>query len=336
MRYWILLLFVFCVLKLSGQPDRNALLKIIFESPLIESELIYPQVTSLDSLSRLIESKFPFKDEEIYSAYKRLKINKADRVADTLCVVNASLNRKGVNIYSYFKRGSDSTVAILMIPGSMDNQSYKIYHNLPNYHNTYDNIFFLNAEFGDSYLFIKPNEDILAIHNGQRKLSHEAIVPTLINWGTSYTANQIIQIIALIKHLKQTYEKVVVIGLSQGGYLALVTSVLAGPTAAVVASGYSIIFDELFFATLNQPISPNLNRFFNREKVKKSISLGRTKYLFSWEISDNPIYGYENHSLETYNYLNGTRNAQVYNKNEGHTFPQGAVIREFYRNVLLK
>ncbi len=307
-----------------------------FDAPLISSNLVYDSITTIRSISLFLKEKFPFEDHELQSSYDKTKIEDALLITDSLFKVSFSIKKKRDESFAYFKRGKlNPEVAILMIPGSMDNQSTAIYNGAPNYHNEYDNVFDLNAELGDSFLYIKPNEDILAIHNGINKLSQSALVPTLINNGKSYTANYFIQIVALIKALKLKYSQVIVVGLSQGGFASLMVSLLSKPDAVVVASGYSILFHELFYATMNQPIFSNLMTYFSKEFIKRGIAQSKTKYLFSWEDSENPVYGYENKSLETFSYLRDTGKVEYYNLNRGHTFPPGDILRAFYKKMIL-
>jgi hypothetical protein len=129
------------------------------------------------------------------------------------------------------------------------------------------------------------------------------------------------------------YRNVFVVGLSQGGFASLFAAIAAQPTAAVVASGYSVLFEELFYGALNQPIAPDLRKFYGKDQILKSITKGKTRYLFSWEESENLIYGYESESLESFRILEKTGKAEYYNKNRGHTFPPGVVLTSFYKKM---
>jgi hypothetical protein len=187
------------VFATDAQKSRNDILTIAFDRPLINAARLYSSVTTLDSVSAVLNKLFPFADDELKSANARLSKFEAVYLADTLFQLSFQLKKKKATAYCYVKStGEKKNTAILLIPGSMDNQSYAIYHNLPNYHNTYDNLFELHSAIADSFLYIKPNEDILAIHNGRARLGYEAIFPSLINAGTSYTANYLIQVVALV------------------------------------------------------------------------------------------------------------------------------------------
>lgn len=336
MRQLYFALFPYFIIAFScGGQSRNDWQKLAFDGPLIPSRLYFDSINSLKSLDSFLTNKFPFQDKDFFSCYRNIRLIKSSLINDTLFRLSIGIKKKEAESFSYFKKGrTNSNVAFLMIPGSMDNQSFDIYRGNRNYHNEYDNVFLLNSELGDSYLYIKPNEDILAIHDGKRKLSNLGLVPTLLNKGRSYTANYFIQIVGIIKWLQKKYSKVIVVGLSQGGFAGLITSLSSKPDGVVVASGYSVLFHELFYVGINQPISSDLMSFFSKSYIKERIVKNNTKYLFSWEDGQNAVYNYENRFLETFNFLKDSNKVEYYNLNKGHTFPQGDILRSFYTKII--
>ena len=121
----------------------------------------------------------------------------------------------------------------------------------------------MTRELCDVYVFVKPNEDFAAIHDGKRKLDYAGISTYLLNKGGSYSAHYVANSIALEKYLQSKYARTVVLGLSQGGDAALLNALQTRPTAAVVASGFSVLDEVLSWANSEQIIVPGYYRGFN-------------------------------------------------------------------------
>ena len=62
------------------------------------------------------------------------------------------------------------------------------------------------VNFGDVFILVKPNEDFLAIHNGESKIKESEFVNHLLNSGGSYTAYYMLQGLALSKYLEARYK----------------------------------------------------------------------------------------------------------------------------------
>lgn len=68
--------------------------------------------------------------------------------------------------------------------------------------NHQSNIDDLLEKAGERYILIKPNEDILAIHNGSKKVDQKYYLNHLFNSGGSYSYTCLVQFMALTKYIK--------------------------------------------------------------------------------------------------------------------------------------
>jgi hypothetical protein len=203
-------------------------------------------------------------------------------------------NKKGVvsyDAYSYFrpsdKDGPKATCAALIIPGSDRNQASKIFRK--DFTNYQGNITGITEKYCDTFVFVKPNEDFLAIHDGKNRLSYDFYVNYLLNNDGSYSATYIAHSLAITKYLKKRYGKVFVFGLSQGGHAALLNAVQSKPTAAVVASGYTLLYEKLRMSGYGQIVIPGLVADFGPEKLFSIIKNSDTRYLFTFGKGDEGV-----------------------------------------------
>src|SRR5690606_27498611 len=154
-----------------------------------------------------------------------------------------------------------SSRAIFIIPGSFHNQSHGIYReDVDNYHH---GILDLADEFDcDVYIFVKQNHDFLAVHDEKQKLTFTAIVAGAINAGRSYSARYLADAVAMAMHLKDSYDEVIFVGLSQGGFATLIVSSIVEPELSIIASGYSSLLFDVHYANMHQIIIPGLDDYF--------------------------------------------------------------------------
>lgn len=312
--------------------DESSILKSIFTDPTISSDqLLFEPIKSLNELSNSFNDFFPFASESVYTGYDSLRVSDVEYVADSLAYVSLGLAEKTVTSYAYFKPSTDnSSTAIFIIPGSGQNQSSEIYWNTAsNYYNIPAPISESNLDKGDVFIYIKPNEDLLAMHYNGLKLSTYSLFAHLINEGRSYSSNYLIQCIGFVKALKSRYDRVIVLGLSQGGYASLLVSLISEPTASIVSSGYSILFDDVYFADINQIVIPDLPYHFSKEKIYDIIDQKSTYYLFSWGNAESGVYGYEANHLATYQFLSPTGKVYYHSDHSEHLFPPHDVVADF-------
>lgn len=330
MRKILWLVFVFASGFLYAQEE--PVLDVLFSDPMNDADVqLYDEITSLKQLQDTYRTLFPFSNEDFYTCYDSLKTPELKWLQDTLVTVDVSYKAKKAKGYAYFKPAvSNENTAIFIIPGSGHNQSGDMYRDVPsNYHNVPESIFGRYAEQGDVYLFIKPNEDILAIHRNHLKAGIPNIYPQLQVANTPYAANYLIHCLSFIKALKTKYERVIIAGLSQGGFATLMVSQISEPTACIVASGYSILFEEAYYGNQNQPMMSNFYDHFSKEIIKSTIAQKSTYYLFSWGFDETDYYHIESQELLSYNYLKDTNKVSYYNQHSGHHFPPYDVVKEF-------
>jgi len=246
--------------------------------------------------------------------------------------VRYDLDQLVYSAYAYYKESEDpsSTHAALIIPGSGINQSTDIYRNDPsNYHY---NIAEVVNENWDMFVYVKPNEDFLAIHDGSRKLRQEYLIRPLLNYGGSYSCRYLVDTMAMVKYLKTQYDRVVVIGLSQGGEAALYNSLQSHPDGAVIASGFSVLNDTFMDGALGQIIVPGMKERLMNQDVFNGIRGFRTRYLFSWGKLEKGIYKVEAELGCAAEFFSPLINVTCVSHNKGHAFPE-AEVAEFLSTI---
>ncbi len=208
------------------------ILRPAFNDQLVGNDLVYSSVTNLDSLKAQLDG-LHMDPERFPTAWRDLTLGAASFEPIAYGSTTERLRLpfelgRPLDAYAYVRRNTNTPpgiarMAVLLIPGSGFNQSSAIARGDPsNYHGA---IIDLAAAVGDTFVVVKPNEDFLAIHNGTNKLSFNFVYTGLINLGGSYSATYLIQTLALAKHLKASYDGLVVVGLSQGGAAALLGGV---------------------------------------------------------------------------------------------------------------
>ena len=224
--------------------------------------------------------------------------------------------------FSYGKK-NESKNALLIIPGSGSNQSSKIYLNdKDNYH--YGLKSNLEKDF-DIYVFIKPNEDYLAVHNNLNKINYDYIYNWHINNGGSYSFSYIVQSIAFSKYLKKNYNKVVVAGLSQGAEAAFINSLYSDPDYAIISSGLSLYHKDLEISARDQIILPN-KFIYNDEVLKKNFTNLKTNFFLSWGKNETSLeYKKETNSQKTCKFYDTLIKIKCH-YGDKHEFPIDAII----------
>jgi hypothetical protein len=239
--------------------------------------------------------------------------------------VTYDIDGRRYTAHSFFREAQSEPgeYAAVVIPGSGQNQSSAIYSNDPyNYH--YNVAELLHNDW-DMYVCVKPNEDFLAIYNGPGKLNYEYIVSYLINLGGSYSGKYLVDTLAMVKHLRAKYDKVVVIGISQGGQTTLYNALQSNPDGAIIASGFSALHERLVRAGLGQVIIPGMMDYLANDKIFEGIQNTDTEYLFSWGWRESGTYGIDARVGCTRDFLAPLLNTTSVIHGEGHVFPESAV-----------
>ena len=312
------------------------LLKFAFKDPLIPGQQIHKPIKSFADIRKRNESiLLPY--ENFFNAYNDIIITEASYLelngTDRILKLNYNLRNMNFIAYSYCpKEELHQKISALIIPGSGINQSSKIYRETTtNYH------FGIMEALGksvDKYIFIKPNEDCLAFHNGVNKLSDDFIITWLLDLGASYSAHYIVNSLAITKYLKEKYNKVIVVGLSQGGEASLLNSLQSQPDIAIVSSGFSIINKEVTWSGYDQIIIPGLKQILSFETIRSKIENSNTQFLFTYGSQDIGTYKIEAIEKLTCKYFDNLENVHCKIHNGGHIFPRN-IIYNFLRMMLL-
>jgi hypothetical protein len=315
--------------------DERALLRAAFTDPLIDTDLIHPPVTTLAGI-REANASMLLPSDQFYDAYAQLQLVDAaplaiDRGATRLLKVTYTLAGRRYDAYAYAVNTQDSArAAALVIPGTGLNQSSAIHRNEgANYQSG------VTAALGSSvatFVLIKPNEDCLAFHDGRRKLNQGFFINWLLNAGGSYSAHYIANSLAITKYLQRKYRAVAVIGLSQGGYAALLNSIQSRPDVAVIASGFSVGTRDMP-ARHDQIIIPGLQSRLGDGAIRSRMQEIATRFLFTYGRDEVGRYGIEATEQPTCEYFSELPNVECRIHEDGHAFPAD-ILREFLRREL--
>lgn len=301
---------------------------LFLEQTIDKKDLLFDPITSVEELSSILDS-YSVKLSEIH--YDRYRIGKGTvhPTADLpIFKLDYSISSKSLTAYSYLvKTRPDDSVAFLVIPGTGSNQSTALFHaDVENYHG---DIITTLQPYGEVHILLKKNEDCLALHDGFGKLTKNALIASLINRGGSYGALYLSDGIALIKYLKSAYKKVFVIGLSQGGEAAFILSLLSEPSGCVAASGYSVLWNEVYPSDIDGLLMFDRNSLLDTDSVKATIANQSTKYLLTYGTQDYTTYTMLEEGLNhtTCSAFEGVSNIQCFVEDHGHTWPTDRVIK---------
>src|SRR6185503_2850904 len=143
------------------------------------SDQIYPPVKSFSEIGERLKA-YEVDYTLFPGAYAALTVDGVEQSGDHL-TVHYQLAGKKYDAHAYASAQSKDCAAVV-IPGSGQNQSSGLFAGDPeNYHGM---IAAAVRDFCDPVIYVKPNEDFTAIHNGSRKLNYTAIAVSLLNRGT--------------------------------------------------------------------------------------------------------------------------------------------------------
>lgn len=314
--------------------DDNCLLNTAFTDEVKTSYFIYPTIEHFTQTKDYLETyMIPIYDfdeiknhfnEFTYSEYSiipskshylsRLSFILKDdkKIVDTYCFKIHNTAHKNAN-----------KIGFLIIPGSGNNQSIEMLTNQNNYQY---GIAQTLSKYGDTYVYIKPNEGILSIgsaHNN-KKLNYGHITNYLLNRGYSYSYYYLTQIIAWAENLNKSYDFFGIFGLSQGGLAALICGIQSNPDLLFCASGFSILNKYLEYANHRQIILPNkyFNKLTNDKYLINKLKSLESKTFFSYGKYDEHSYAYEYINKNTQNFsINNDIKLQFIYHQGGHIYP---------------
>jgi|GEM_PF-1941478 len=304
----------------------TSVLASAFTDPLVQKEnQMLPAVTSVDELSLILQNSLNSTDE-LYTFFRSISITGHEIINNNILKVTYDFKGKKRAAYAYVNLKNDNTMGFLIVPGSGQNQGYEIFNGEKG--NYQKNILDLLNPFGNTYILIKLNHDVYAIHDGEYKLNFNSYINYFINEGGSYSARYIEDGLALMKFIKQQNRFSGISGLSQGGLAALIIALLSVPEYAIISSGYSVLMDKFDISAHNQIMIPGISNILNTNTLKKSIIKSNTKWLFTWGKQEPDIYGIEAYDSLMYKKFGQLPNIRYGMHNFGHMYPD-SIITDF-------
>jgi dihydrofolate reductase len=232
-----------------------------------------------NTLVKQIDSLCPFTTNEFYGNLNNINVDTTlnlmfglhDQVPwhDTLyteCKFKFNYNNKSSHWYGFYKKSTiNNENAFIMIPGSGTFQSLKLAEGDPNnYHNLNGNTRTKCLQYGDLYVYNKINEEYRSFWGmttpfDYQRLDYDYLTSYTDLNGNHWAANMYIEIIAAVKTLKKKYKNVFIMGLSSGGFPALLCGILGGADGVNCAAGISSwSYNGFQTPNLDQPYFANL------------------------------------------------------------------------------
>lgn len=316
--------------KPTGEAE---LLIFAFTDPVKETGLYYPPIADFAEVRKANDRIFMLR-EGFETAFTDLQVLGADQLnrpegAVPVVRVRFSYQDRQYEAFAYGRlpaAGDGKNSASLVIPGTGLNQSLGLATgDQANYHHGILDA--LEGRGGEIYTLIKPNEDFLAWHDGNgKKLNGDFIWNWHLNREGSYTASYLVESLAFTKWMQSCFGKTVVAGLSQGGAAALLNALQSRPNQAIVASGYSVIAEEVEWGAHSTLIGvPGYAELFNGSLLAKKLEESPTSYLFSWGTGEIGTFLIDAKEGRTKNFIGHLPNVTVSIHDGGHVFPVSAI-----------
>lgn len=321
------LLAVVCGRLAPLAADDQELLRYAFTDPRIEGEQLLPPISTIDELFVANQRMF-LPVDAFFEAYENIDIVADERLTindgqTSLLKLTYRLAGREYDTYAYTRMADGgSRNAALLIPGSAANLATKMFDD--DLACNHDGIVDAVGDNADRYIFIKPNDDCLAIHNGEKKLD----VNFFVNWhlenGGSYSAHYIASTLAFSKYLQEKYDRLLVAGLSQGGGAAMLNVLQSQPDVAVIASGFSIINQKALWSGHNQIIIPGVGQRWSYETIRDEIQHMPTRFLFTYGEKEVGTYRIEATEHLSKKFLAPCQNVKFHVHGGGHEYPTEA------------
>lgn len=227
--------------------------------------------------------------------------------------------------------GAAPNAAILLIPGSGDNQVGAVVAGT-GYHGT--TLANMNA-LADTFVYMRHGHDQRAQWGatpaGNKRIGDAFYDAAAIAEGGSLHTCWLVEIVALYRYLKTQYAKVGIAGLSQGAMLAAVAALAASPDFVICASGFSLNdYRCAGLGTLSGVNVPGLQKKWPQESLISRIKAQPTEWLITHSsvttsgVSPEPIdqSSWEESMAYTEGMLEDAANVTVHSHDQGHAFPQ--------------
>ncbi len=331
-------------LPASRQPEyrgERELLDLAFMDPVNEIGLYYPPIKSLEGIREANQRIFMHQDgfETAYADLTVIDATQLTREAGSQPVVRVRFHHQG-NEHEAFAYGRIPEIcparnwATLIVPGSGVNQSLPIASGDPeNYH--YGILPALIPINGRVFTLIKPNEDLLALHDGHGKKLHGNFIWNWhLNRDGSYSVSYLVQSLAFMKWMRGCFSSTLVAGLSQGGAAAMLNALQSRPDRAIVASGCSVLIGDADWSEHNQLIGvAQFSRLNEGPGLIEALRDSPTEWLFSWGRGETATYRIEANDGPTKRLLESNKLATVVIHNGGHAFPREEIAQWLSKSI---
>lgn len=313
------LLLVACTVTfeppINTDANRKSVLDVAFTDPLIDGYKVAFATRYKEQLAAQIDDLHI--DADYFSAYDNIKFVASGVYPIDVYWLDYQIEGVTRRAYAYSIDGGHNC-GVLIIPGSGHNQAYEIFNGL-GYHGSIASVM---ATECDTYIMIKPNEGVRAIHDDSRKLNYDFVSNRLVMLGGSYSETYLIEAMALAKALR-SYENSTIMGLSQGGYAAMLVSLQADTDNVIVSSGWAIDHQLLYWSGQNQIAISGLQKVYTLDVIKQKIEAKKSDWLFTYGKKETGFYGDEANGIgETCAYLaTMTANVECAYHDGGHEFP---------------
>lgn len=305
-----------------AQPD-GELLRFAFTRELSLPVLREP-ATSLDDILAFNE-RIHTPVELFFDAPDHIEILGAQQldIADhaPVLAVDFLFDGRERRAYAYGALADSYGASVLMIPCSGDNKARRI---VSDGQDAYHCCLYDDLDGFDRFVQIKPNEGLRAVHDGVGRLHEDFFINWHLNRGSSYSAAYIVEAVALAQFLSDRSDSLSIVGLSQGGLAALFTSLLEPPDAMVVASGYSVLAQDLVsWSGHNQIIIPGVSSMTTPDELVASIDFPS---LFTYGEDEAGLYGIDADTGRSCTVLAASEWIDCIVHDRGHVFPEAEVV----------
>lgn len=307
--------FVKPIKKYNSKED--LIFDIGFNQPLACKSLL-PEIKTLTDFDKMFET-LVCADIGLDSVYDMVKINSQKQLDNNILKIDYAIGSEKFSAHVFYHPNAMyKNNASLIIPASGEDVSWKMENNMPTKGYRLDDIL---KKYSDTYILIKPNESVLALHHKGLKMSYDMIYARLLNKGKSYSKLYMQHAIAVVKYLKLKHQTVATFGLSQGGLANVIVSEFASPNYAWVCGGYSQLCDNYYYAGSNQIIANDIQEFIHSNYIKTKMKYSDTQYYFSYGKEDDDFYNYEYNHHDTEKSFKEVKNTNFVYFNDGHDYP---------------
>lgn len=296
MRKSLLIFIFFQCIYFQGSSQAYAINNFFSEYPAItfftpdSNNFMYDEIQDYNDLKRTIARDCPFTIQEaehqdwiIPFAITTPLIGLHNQVPNYDTILQEIYGTYAIdtfvrNWYAYYNKSVvDTTVAFFIIPGTGIHNGWHIaagdagdYHNIPS------PIKDKCLAYGDVYTYVKPNEDFRGIWKDvggtYMKLDYNYFTPYTELHGNPWAANMQIECTAIVKCLKLKYNKVIVLGLSNGGIPALIAAIEGNANGVNCASGLSVTdYDGFPLTNFENPFYYNLFKKYSLDSLKSKM-----------------------------------------------------------------